>query len=237
MRYPNTVEAVFRSRPNRFIAKVEIDGREETVHVKNTGRCRELLTDGARVYLTRSDNPSRRTSYDLIAVEKPREGKKPLVVNIDSQAPNTVAAEWLLESGLFSRNAVIRREVTRGNSRFDFMIEDNGRITYLEVKGCTLETDGVALFPDAPTERGVKHVDELTALAESGTGAAILIVIQMKGVTKFKPNYRTHRAFGEALSRAKAAGVSIFAVDCNVTPDELDIDCFIDVELSEGDFK
>ncbi|MBQ8388897.1 MAG: DNA/RNA nuclease SfsA, partial [Clostridia bacterium] len=163
MKYENVIAAKFLSRPNRFIAHVEIDGRAEVAHVKNTGRCRELLVAGATVYLAVSDNPERKTKYDLIAVEKAREGKPPLMINMDSQIPNGVACEWARSCGLFSPEAKIRREVTYGRSRFDLYVEDGARRAFIEVKGVTLERDGVALFPDAPTERGVKHVDELAA--------------------------------------------------------------------------
>ncbi len=233
MKYANIHRAEFIERPNRFIAKVELDGREEVVHVKNTGRCRELLTEGARVYLTKSDNTTRRTAYDLVAVEKPGERGAPLLINIDSQAPNAAVAEWLPRSGLFSESATLRREVTKGSSRFDFAVQDGEKVTYLEVKGVTLVEGEVALFPDAPTERGVKHVEELASLVGQGYGAAVIFVIQLRGVEKFKPNYKTHRAFGEALAEASAAGVAVYAVDCTVTPESMEIGCFIEKELKE----
>ena len=211
--------ARFISRPNRFIATVEMEGEILTVHVKNTGRCRELLIPGGTVYLAATDNPLRKTPYDLIAVDRCRPDGSTVLIHMDSQAPNDVAAEWLPNSGLFSEHARIRREVTHGDSRFDFCIEDpQGEMppAYLEVKGCTLEKDGVAYFPDAPTERGVKHVRELTALAQGGYPAYLLFIVQMKGVTKLCPNDETHRAFGDALREARAAGVTILAVDCRV---------------------
>lgn len=219
------VKAKFLSRPNRFIALVELNGEILTVHVKNTGRCKELLPAGATVYLAAPDNRAkaqRKTPYDLVAVEKVLPDGTVLLINMDSQAPNAIAAEWLPKSGLFSPHAVFQREVTHGDSRFDFRITDRTpegvEVTaYLEVKGCTLERDGVAYFPDAPTERGVKHVRELTALAHSGHPAYILFVTQMKGITTLRPNDGTHPAFGEALREARTAGVRILAVDCVVT--------------------
>ena len=232
MRYANITEAVFLVRQNRFIAIVRIGDREETVHVKNTGRCRELLVVGARVWLVRSDNPQRRTAYDLVAVEKQTE-RGAILINMDSSMPNDAAAEWLSLGGLIPDPDFVRREVTCGGSRFDFLIEKDGKKTYVEVKGCTLECDGVAKFPDAPTERGVKHIEELTRLAKDGIGAAILFVIQLRPVKRFTPNYATHRAFGEALVRARDAGVEIYAVDSVVEADSLAIGDFIPVELSE----
>lgn len=232
MKYTEIKKGSFLSRPNRFIAKVLIDGNEETVHVKNTGRCKELLTPGATVYLYVSDNKNRKTKYDLIAVEKIREGTVPLLVNMDSQVPNTVAHEWLRICGLFSENAVIRREVTYGKSRFDFYIEDGGRRAFLEVKGVTLENDGVASFPDAPTERGVKHINELISALGDGYEGYVLFVIQMKEVSLFKPNDTTHKAFGDALRNAQKAGVKILAVDCIVTPDSIKCDKPVDIKLN-----
>ena len=216
------VRAGFLSRPNRFIALVEIGGETVTVHVKNTGRCKELLPVGATVYLAASENRAkaqRKTPYDLVAVEKLRADGRVLFINMDSQAPNAIAAEWLRESGLFSPDAIFKREVTHGDSRFDFCIQNangEGTTAYLEVKGCTLEREGIAYFPDAPTERGVKHIKELTALAKVGHPAYILFVTQMKGVTELHPNDETHPAFGEALREAKEAGVQVIAVDCVV---------------------
>ena len=218
------VKGKFLSRPNRFIAIVEVEGKEITVHVKNTGRCRELLPAGATVYLAAAENPTRKTPYDLVAVEKVRPDGSVLLINMDSQAPNDIAAEWLPKSGLFSADSVFKREVTHGASRFDFAVTTPDTPTaYLEVKGCTLEREGIAYFPDAPTERGVKHIRELTALARAGHPAYILFVVQMKEITALRPNDETHPAFGEALREAQAAGVRIMAVDCRVdvtpTPD------------------
>ena len=224
MLYHHIKKAEFIDRPNRFIANVLIDGRRETVHVKNTGRCRELLIKGCTVYLEESDKPERRTKYDLVAVEKQREGKQPLLVNMDSQIPNAAAEEWLKKGELFSESAKIRREFTYGDSRFDFMTDDNGKKSFLEVKGVTLEQDGTALFPDAPTERGLKHVNELIKARKAGYGAYILFVIQMKGIKVFRPNDATHREFGEALRKAEAEGVELLAYDCIVLPDSITID-------------
>ena len=231
IKYSKIRTAKFISRPNRFIAKVLLDGKEETVHVKNTGRCQELLIPGCDVILYESDNPLRKTKYDLVAVYKKRDGKTPLLINMDSQIPNDVAEEWLKKGLLFSENATIRREVTFENSRFDFCVEDGAVKAFVEVKGVTLETDGVAMFPDAPTDRGVKHVRELMAAAEQGYGTYILFVIQMKEITELRPNDRTHKAFGDALREASEKGVRILAIDCNVTEDSIEADNDIKIEL------
>lgn len=223
MQYEQVVEGRFVDRPNRFIAHVEVGGTVETVHVKNTGRCRELLVPDCRVYLAVSDNPTRKTRCDLIAVEKARPGQPPLLINMDSQAPNDVAAEWLPHSGLFAPGAVLRREVRYGASRFDFCIEEGERRTYLEVKGVTLERDGEVLFPDAPTERGVKHLRELIACRQAGHGAAVLFVVQMEEATCLRPNDATHPAFGEALRQAAAVGVQVLAVTCRVWPNRVTV--------------
>ncbi len=232
MRYENVIAAKFLSRPNRFIAHVEVDGRAEVAHVKNTGRCRELLAEGATVYLAVSDNPERKTKYDLIAVEKVREGKPPLMINMDSQIPNGVAYEWVKSCGLFSPEAKIRREVTYGRSRFDLYVEDGERRAFIEVKGVTLENGGIAAFPDAPTERGVKHIDELAACIGEGYEAYLLFVVQMKEILHVIPNDGTDPAFGKALRRAAAAGVKVLAVDCKVTPDSIEADLVLPVELN-----
>ncbi len=224
MKYKNVISAVFISRPNRFIAVVNIDGKDETVHVKNTGRCKELLVSGCKVWLSVSDNPLRKTKYDLICSEKPREKLPPLLINLDSQIPNNAAAEWLKRCELFSDRAIIRREYTFGSSRFDFYIEDGERKAFLEVKGVTLEKDGVASFPDAPTERGVKHLRELMECAAQGYEAYVLFVIQMKEITAFTPNDERHKEFGETLRLAQKSGVKIMAMDCIVTPDSIVID-------------
>ena len=230
IRYPNICEARFLRRLNRFVAEVELSGEVVTVHVKNTGRCRELLLPGVRVWLTRSDNAARRTAYDLVTVEKRVEGGS-ILINMDSAMPNEAAAEWLARGGLGFLPDTIRREVRAGDSRFDFCIEKDGHLTYLEVKGVTLEQDGIVAFPDAPTERGVKHVRELTALKEQGCGAAILFVVQMRPARLMRPNYATHPAFGEALLAAREAGVEIIAVDSLVTEWGLEIGDRIPTDL------
>lgn len=213
MTYTRCRTGRFRARPNRFVAKVDIDGTETVCHVKNTGRCKELLLPDCTVILSESDNPHRKTAFDLIAVYK---GER--LINMDSQAPNEVAAEYLRRR---FPNAVLRREVRYGDSRFDFYMVEDGQEWFIEVKGCTLEVDNVGYFPDAPTERGVKHLRHLTAAVEAGYRAAVLFVIQMEGVTAIRPNDATHPAFGDALRQAHAAGVEAWAVDCTVTPDTL----------------
>ena len=235
MTYQNLRPAVFLTRPNRFIARVELDGREETVHVKNTGRCKELLLPGRTVYLEEIANPQRRTKYDLVAVEKARPGRPPLLVNMDAQAPNRVFGEWMaagkgVDLGL-PKPALLRPETTWGNSRFDFYWELPDLRGFVEVKGCTLEDNGLALFPDAPTERGVKHLRELAACRQAGYEAAVCFVIQMAGMTAFSPNDATHPAFGAALREARRAGVLVLAVECAVTPDSLVMAGPIPVEL------
>ena len=231
MKYKNVVKGSFISRPNRFIAQVEINGVTETVHVKNTGRCHELLVPGAEVYLSVSDNPKRKTKFDLIAVRKIRNNALPILVNMDSQIPNDAAEEWLRKGNLVPEDAVIRREFTYGDSRFDFCIDTDEKRNFLEVKGVTLEFDNKVYFPDAPTERGLKHVRELIKCAENGFGAYILFVIQMKGVASFSPHDETHPQFGAALREAKEKGVKIIAVDCNVSPDSMEIDSMVEVVL------
>lgn len=232
MTYRKLTKARFLARPNRFIAQVMLDGKVETVHVKNTGRCRELLVPDAAVYLAEGDNPARKTRYDLVMVEKARVGKPPLLISMDSQAPNALAEEWLRKGHLFSPGAVIRREVTYGRSRFDFYIEDGDVKAFLEVKGVTLERDGIAYFPDAPTERGVKHIEELIACQKDGYRAYLLFVVQMKEVASVCPNDVTHPAFGEALRHAKTAGVTLLAVDCDVSLDGVFPDASLPVSLS-----
>lgn len=231
MQYDNCHRGIFLERLNRFVARVEIDGREERVHVKNTGRCAELLEAGNIVYLEKSDAPGRKTAYDLVAVEKRISGGTRLV-NMDSMAPNRAAAEWLAAGGLGKMDA-LRAETTIGDSRFDFCGEQCGRRVVVEVKGCTLEEDGVARFPDAPTLRGLKHVRGLIELARQGCRCAVLIVIQMKGVREFRPNWRTQPEFGRALVEAQAAGVEIIAMDCEVRPGFVRIDAPVTVNLEE----
>lgn len=231
MKYENIVKGEFLSRPNRFIAKVKIGDEIHTVHVKNTGRCKELLVPNVTVFLAEAENPNRKTSYDLIAVKKGLESGEKLLINMDSQIVNAAAEEWLKKGELFGKDAVIRREVTFGKSRFDFYIENNNRKIFLEVKGVTLESGGVASFPDAPTERGVKHINELITSCNNGYEGYILFVIQMKGVSEFTPNDITHKAFGEALRQAEKSGVKIIAMDCKVTPDSIKIDKKVKISL------
>ena len=226
MHYENMEPAVFISRPNRFVAYVEQAGKQEICHVKNTGRCRELLIPGAELYVQRSDNPARKTALDLIYVKKGAQW-----VNMDSQAPNKAVAEWLKNGGFGTKEILVRPEYKYENSRFDFYLETEGRKAFMEVKGVTLEEDGTARFPDAPTERGVKHIRELMRCLDDGYEAYILFVIQMKGVHAFEPNDRTHPAFGETLREAAGKGVRILAYDCLVKPDEMTIDQRIEVHL------
>ena len=235
MTYQDLRSAVFLARPNRFVARVELDGREETVHVKNTGRCRELLVPGCTVYLAGSANPQRKTRYDLVAVEKARSGLPPLLVNMDAQAPNRVFGEWIAagrgETLGLPRPDFLRPETTWGNSRFDFYWELSDRRGFVEVKGCTLEDGGLALFPDAPTQRGVKHLRELAACRRAGYEAAVCFVIQMAGMTAFSPNDATHPEFGAALREARRAGVLVLAVECGLTPDSLEMTGPVPVKL------
>lgn len=217
MKYANMVPGTFLSRPNRFIAHVQIGGQAEVVHVKNTGRCRELLPAGTQVWCQRSDNPARKTMYDLITVRK---GER--LINMDSQAPNLAAKEWLSSGGL-GQVEELRAETVHGDSRFDFSFRKDGRQCFLEVKGVTLETNGVCAFPDAPTERGTKHLRGLAEAAKSGFGAYVLFVIQMSDVEYLHPNDATDPGFGAALREAAAAGVQVLAVDCEVTVEEMRI--------------
>ena len=231
MKYSNIIKGEFISRPNRFIANVKIENQIHTVHVKNTGRCKELLVPNCTVYLSGSDNPNRKTKYDLIAVEKERKNKPPLLINMDSQIVNYVAEEWLKESGFFGKNAAIRREVTFGKSRFDFFIETENQKTFLEIKGVTLEKDGIALFPDAPTERGLKHINELIEAKRKGYSSYILFVIQMKEITEFSPNSETHMEFAKSLKKAEEKGVKIMAMDCEDSPEEIKISKEVKIHL------
>lgn len=229
MTYDNIHAATFVRRVNRFVAEVEIEGHVERVHVKNTGRCAELLVPGYTVVLEKSGNPARRTAYDLIGVDKPVPGGV-RYVNMDSMAPNRAAGEWLAAGGLGTLED-IRAEVTVGDSRFDFVAAQHGRPVAVEVKGCTLEEGGVARFPDAPTLRGLKHVRGLTRLAGEGWRCVLLVVIQMKGVRVFTPNWETQPEFGEALIEAQRAGVEVLAVDCAARPGEVVIDMPVRVEM------
>ncbi len=226
MVYRDVCKAVFIERINRFVARVEVDGQDELCHVKNTGRCRELFIPGASCHVQRFTPGQRKTALDLIAVWK---GER--LVNVDSQAPNRVFREWVGGGGFLPGAARVRPEFTYRNSRLDFLIESNGRRALVEVKGVTLEEGGIALFPDAPTERGVKHLRELAACREDGFDAHVVFVIQMAGVDFFAPNARTHPAFAEALGAARAAGVGVHAVDCAVTPNSLTIKSAVEVRL------
>ena len=255
MKYANIMQGVFLARPNRFIAHVEIAGREEIVHVKNTGRCKELLVPGATVYVQHFPEGKRKTKYDLIAVEKvvesltqyageatygavacdgasdsggvihstPTNKQPTLLINMDSQAPNKVVQEWLVAQEPFGKITYLKPECKHGDSRFDFYLETETRKMFIEVKGVTLEENGVVMFPDAPTERGVKHVQELCHCLKEDYEAAIIFVVQMSGMRYFTPNRRTHLAFAEALERAEACGVRMLALSCAVTPDSLAI--------------
>ena len=215
MKYDNITQAIFIKRPNRFIAEVEINGQKEIVHVKNTGRCKELLLTGSEVWLTAPGTPDRKTMYDLVAVRK----ENGILFNIDSQAPNKVAGEWLKSQG-YDR---IIPEYTYGDSRIDFYMEKGEEKYLMEVKGCTLEIDGIGYFPDAPTERGVKHLHELTAAVQKGYRTIIAFVIQMDGVSEVRPNTSTHPEFGVAFEEAKAAGVEVLFLKCHVEPDSLQV--------------
>ena len=217
MRYDNMTPGIFRARPNRFIAHIELGGAVEICHVKNTGRCRELLVPGCTVYCQRSDNPNRKTKFDLIAVQK---GER--LINMDSQAPNKAAGEWLADRGL-GEISELRAEVKHGDSRYDFSFVKDGKRCFLEVKGCTLEEDGVCAFPDAPTERGAKHIRGLTEAARAGYGAYILFVIQMSDVKYIRPHDETDPEFGKALREAAKNGVHVLAMDCAVTPDSMEV--------------
>lgn len=227
MQYSAVEPAVFLERLNRFTALIEKDGQTVYCHVKNTGRCRELLLPGVPVYVAHCPSPSRKIDYDLITVCKGGH-----LVNLDSQAPNAAVLEWLPQSGLFVPGVQIRPEYTWGDSRFDFMAEDpEGKRCLLEVKGVTLEENGIARFPDAPTLRGVKHIEGLIRAINEGLDACLLFVIQMKGVRELRPHDQTHPQFGEALRRASLAGVRILAYDCLVRPDSLTLDQSVPVRL------
>ncbi len=233
--YENVVAATFVSRPNRFIAYVEMDGREVVAHVKNTGRCKELLLPGATVYLSvASHQAKRKTAYDLVAVEKVLPDGSVLLINMDAQLPNALAEEWLREQICKMPHVTLRREVTHGNSRFDLCLTDTrtGKQTFVEVKGVTLEQDGVASFPDAPTERGIKHLRGLADCLREGHDACIFFVLQMQGVHTFKPNDVTHKAFGHALREVAEQGVKILCMDCMVTPQDVTIRQNVPVDLT-----
>lgn len=227
MEYSNIKQGVFLARPNRFIAKVEIDGIVEICHVKNTGRCAELLTEKAVVYVEENNNPARKTRFSLIAVQK---GK--LLINMDSQAPNQVVREWLSKGGL-GELSLIKPESKYGSSRLDFYVESKNSRTFIEVKGVTLEDDGIVRFPDAPTVRGLKHVYELCKCVEEGYSAYIIFVVQMEEAKYFEPNWETQPAFGEALQYAAQKGVKILAYSCLVETNSLNIKDKIAVKLEK----
>jgi len=226
LRYKNIRSGRFVDRPNRFIAHVDVDGCRQVVHVKNTGRCRELLVPGAAVYLEGSSDPKRKTAWDLVAVEK---GER--LINMDSQAPNRVFGEWVRAGRFLSDVTLVRPETRYGESRFDFYVEAGGKRHFVEVKGVTLEEDGVVRFPDAPTQRGVRHLEELIRARAEGYESWVCFIVQMSRVVRFEPNDRTHPEFGAALRRAAEAGVHVMALDCRVTPDTLDIGAPIPVKL------
>ena len=226
MIYSSIHKGVFRSRPNRFIAEVEIDGKIEICHVKNTGRCKELLIPGAVVYANYADNPSRATKYDLVVVEK-----GDLLINMDSYAPNIAFGEYLRQGKFFENVTLIKSEAKYGSSRFDFYVETSNNKAFIEVKGVTLEENRIAMFPDAPTERGIKHLNELAACIADGYDAYAVFVIQMKGITHFTPNYKTHAAFGETLGKVMNVGVNVMAFDCVVSTESMEISEQIPVKI------
>ena len=226
MIYKNIQKARFLNRPNRFIAHIDIDGKTEVCHVKNTGRCRELLTDNATVFVQKSDNLDRKTKYDLISVLK---GEK--LINMDSQIPNQVFGEWAQNSGFFGEIKLLKAEKTFENSRFDFYIETDNDKIFVEVKGVTLEQDGVVMFPDAPTERGVKHINELCRCIDNRYKAYIFFIIQMDNVKYFTPNRKTHPQFADALKAAAEKGVGVYALDCKVSENSIAADKFVEVRL------
>lgn len=226
MKYKNIKEAKFISRPNRFIANIEIEGKIEVCHVKNTGRCKELLVENAEIFVQEFDYSKRRTKYDLISVYK--EGR---LINMDSQIPNKVFHEWVQKGYLFDNISLIKPEYKYNNSRFDFYIETDNKKVFVEVKGVTLEEDNVVLFPDAPTERGLKHINELTECLDEGYEAYVVFIIQMSDVSYFTPNCRTHKEFGEALIRANKRGVNILALECEVTENSIEAKKYVDVRL------
>lgn len=226
MEYKKIKEGIFINRPNRFIAEVEVDGKTEICHVKNTGRCKELLIPGTKVFLEETDNINRKTKYDLISVFKGNN-----LINMDSNAPNKVVYEWLKTGKLFGNITFIKAESKYKNSRFDFYVETDEKKIFIEVKGVTLEENGIASFPDAPTMRGIKHLQELVSAKNDGFDAYVIFVVQMKGCSSFTPNRKTHPEFAEQLKIADKHGVKIICVDCIVTEKELAINEYIKVNL------
>jgi sugar fermentation stimulation protein A len=231
MQYPNIEQARFLSRPNRFIAYIELAGQKETAHVKNTGRCKELLVTGATVFVQKIDSVSRKTQYDLIAVCK---GNR--LINMDSQAPNKVFAEFVRAGNLFENVTLIKPEARYKNSRFDFYIEANDKKIFVEVKGVTLEEDGVVLFPDAPTQRGVRHLEELCEAKAEEYDAYVVFIVQMKDVRYFTPNHKTHEIFGNTLKKAVSKGVKVLAIDCEITENSIVAGDFVEVRLQRVQF-
>ena len=224
--YKNIKKGVFVSRQNRFVAIVTVDGQNKVCHVKNTGRCRELLIQGVTVLLEKCGGNNRKTEYDLVAVYKGQE-----LINIDSQAPNKVFGEWIKERGFFGETTLIRAETTYKNSRFDYYIENNDQKIFVEIKGVTLENDGVAMFPDAPTERGIKHLSELADAVKNGYASYVFFIIQMKNCRYFTPNVKTHPQFAQALIKVEKTGVNICCVDCEVFEEGFSIKNFVEVRL------
>ncbi|MBE6591764.1 MAG: DNA/RNA nuclease SfsA [Ruminococcaceae bacterium] len=222
MKYPKVREAVFLSRPNRFIANCLVDGEPVRVHVKNTGRCRELLLEGAKVYLVPGENEKRSTPYDLVAVEK-RTSRGNILINMDSFAPNLAVYQWLKDGGIYQRGCKVLAERTYGDSRFDFYIEYGDKKAFVEVKGVTLENDGIASFPDAPTLRGIKHLKELAAALDDGYETFVVFVVQFGGCRGFRPAAELHKDFADALKEVRARGVKVLCYECNVTPDSMEI--------------
>jgi len=228
MIYNNIKRAKFINRPNRFIANIEVDGKNEICHVKNTGRCKELLTDNATVFVQEFDNSNRKTKFDLISVYK---GDR--LINMDSQVPNKVFHEWVKDAGLFENITRIKPEYKYGNSRFDFYIETLEKKIFVEVKGVTLEENGVVMFPDAPTLRGLKHVNELINSIDDGFEAYVVFIVQMKDVEYFTPNIITHKDFGDTLILAQSKGVKVLALDCEITENSIEARNFVEVRLTE----
>lgn len=226
MKYERIEKGKFIDRPNRFIAHVEIQDKVETVHVKNTGRCKELLIPGTEVILEVCDNPNRKTKYDLVCVNK--QGRW---INMDSQIPNKAVKEWILRGELFPEKTTVMTERKYGNSRFDLFVESEKRKAYIEVKGVTLEEENIARFPDAPTLRGVKHIEELIRCMKEGYEAYLFFVIQMEGIKEFRPNWDTHYRFGEVLRTAQEKGVKILAYDCHIEEDIIEIRLPVPVNL------
>lgn len=225
MKYENIIPATFLSRPNRFIAHIKVNHKEEICHVKNTGRCQELLLPGTEIYVQTNNNPTRKTKFDLITVKK---GER--LINMDSQVPNKIVGEWLA-AGNLPGVTFVKPECKYANSRFDFYLEFGEQKAFMEVKGVTLEENGIVRFPDAPTERGLKHLHELCACTKENYKAFVFFVIQMQGVKYFEPNWATHAAFGQALKDAQVAGVKILAYDCLIKPDFLEINKPIPIHL------